>query len=758
MSSVDSGRSQPSKVADLHIFVVPLDLWLDKYRTAFNNVALESVSAGFVRVLPDITLRNLRGCIEDQLGDDIVPEDFVFLRSVGRCMAVVKENQESLLKASDFLPPIAFSPEIFLLPGLHETHMRPASDANSVVIATQGHTTAGMSSTQPLHFPPISQPYGNPLSQPNYGMAPNNYDNINPQNIQQQGTFERQDTEESSGKLNRDTADRKNVHFSEAQQDGGYNSYNGSEGHRSSGENQDLGLSPRDIEYVKSKNQKNKAKTTGSDSSGSSSNIQTRMVKIVQPEVIQALAIPGADYTSPPTPIPSGRVIASPVPGLRREENNATKNRFKHEGDENEKERRGKKKGKKKRQSRSRSPSVERPPKELEQAQTDLGVMPEDDYVIPSIEDVEERSKFAQFPSPAKSTRSDYAHRASLSLGTGPGHDQGLCNWAANLLNELNDSFDDNPNSKRNSGPLADQGLGGMGNYSDKDKNGRDDEGIDNSQERDDGQGNKPDVTADKKDKTLDQDAKNASKNADAKNAKKTKKAATKKPAKKADDFEQPLKIPKVPVPPPLQMPDIGDAPLVKDTSSAKDRKQKVIEELRGELRRAKNERVDLEKQREQKVRRAKTLQTQTMQKRNQSKNIWKKKFFDEKRKTAPLEEQVNRLRYETEVQHQAMLSFLETKKDREGGAKGGSELDKTPSQKSNQLILLARLQNEVEDLRRKVEETKMMLASEMKLRDAAQNELKQLREDLLDKKINLTLTKSQKSLATLGNPENITA
>lgn len=40
--------------------------------------------------------------------------------------------------------------------------------------------------------------------------------------------------------------------------------------------------------------------------------------------------------------------------------------------------------------------------------------------------------------------------------------------------------------------------------------------------------------------------------------------------------------------------------------------------------------------------------------------------------------------------------------------------------------------------------------------RDAAQKELKQIRQDLMEKKINLTLTKSQKSLATLGNPENI--
>lgn len=46
--------------------------------------------------------------------------------------------------------------------------------------------------------------------------------------------------------------------------------------------------------------------------------------------------------------------------------------------------------------------------------------------------------------------------------------------------------------------------------------------------------------------------------------------------------------------------------------------------------------------------------------------------------------------------------------------------------------------------------------SSSLQNRDAAQKELKQIRQDLLEKKINLTLTKSQKSLATLANPENI--
>lgn len=41
------------------------------------------------RVQPYISLSLVRDHIEEQLGSEVVPEDYVFLRSVGRCMAVV---------------------------------------------------------------------------------------------------------------------------------------------------------------------------------------------------------------------------------------------------------------------------------------------------------------------------------------------------------------------------------------------------------------------------------------------------------------------------------------------------------------------------------------------------------------------------------------------------------------------------------------------------------------------------------------------
>lgn len=47
------------------------------------------VQSLFVRALPETTVHTLRDEIETQLGFDIVPRDYFFLKSVGRCLAQV---------------------------------------------------------------------------------------------------------------------------------------------------------------------------------------------------------------------------------------------------------------------------------------------------------------------------------------------------------------------------------------------------------------------------------------------------------------------------------------------------------------------------------------------------------------------------------------------------------------------------------------------------------------------------------------------
>ena len=99
---------------------------------------------------------------------------------------------------------------------------------------------------------------------------------------------------------------------------------------------------------------------------------------------------------------------------------------------------------------------------------------------------------------------------------------------------------------------------------------------------------------------------------------KKVVKKPAKKPVETLDEKYKIPQIPKAPTPPPTKYPERGNKTFGEDTASAKDRKRREIEELKAELRKAKNARVETEKERESKVRRAKMLQNQMLQKRNQ--------------------------------------------------------------------------------------------------------------------------------------------
>ena len=185
------------------------------------------------------------------------------------------------------------------------------------------------------------------------------------------------------------------------------------------------------------KSKKNQMQKKGSSSSSGSNQSETKTVKFIQPEVYQSLPIPsqGGVLISPPTPIPSGRVISSPFPVQQfelgsgfpvkkgaSEKNNNNQSLEVDEKDAMTAERKKKpaetKGGKKKRREKSRSPSLERTqPKEHMIQKENIGNAIYEDHdnsavygevtmsrveSPPSLSEVEERSKFVQFPSPAK--------------------------------------------------------------------------------------------------------------------------------------------------------------------------------------------------------------------------------------------------------------------------------------------------------------------------------------------------------------------
>ncbi|XP_077498816.1 uncharacterized protein LOC144109920 isoform X1 [Amblyomma americanum] len=115
-------RPPSEQLVDLHVYIVPEERWLRKRKLARNHVVDYAISAGFIRVLPTARLVDVRQEIDRQLGHDVVPKEYVFLRSVGRNFTQVKDFQEMDLKAKSFLPPCASEPEIYLKSGQFADH------------------------------------------------------------------------------------------------------------------------------------------------------------------------------------------------------------------------------------------------------------------------------------------------------------------------------------------------------------------------------------------------------------------------------------------------------------------------------------------------------------------------------------------------------------------------------------------------------------------------------------------------------------
>ncbi|XP_035824147.1 zinc finger CCCH domain-containing protein 13 [Aplysia californica] len=177
----------------------------------------------------------------------------------------------------------------------------------------------------------------------------------------------------------------------------------------------------------------------------------------------------------------------------------------------------------------------------------------------------------------------------------------------------------------------------------------------------------------------------------------------------------------------------------VRDTESARQRRRDERNQLLKDLEDAKLSRQDQEKEREELVKKAKSMQHKTTNRRNEARDMWKKKYFEEKKKTAPLEESSSRLRQDLEALHRRLMNTLEGPKE-----KNLKIVDNKPSRKSNYVIQCTRLQHEIEDLQRRVENARMKLTAEMKLRNQAQGELRALRAELTQKKTTLTSSRQQ--------------
>ncbi|XP_054646363.1 spermatogenesis-associated protein 1 isoform X3 [Dunckerocampus dactyliophorus] len=133
------------KLLELHVLYVPDEQWNVKLNKVPADATESFISAGFIRVHPDVTLKALRTELADFLGSERSVDKFSFLKCVGRSLALVKSQQEKDVKVKTFAPPYADQPELYLLPA--------ADDHSSLYSHSIGPDTSGSSPDPPTFYP-----------------------------------------------------------------------------------------------------------------------------------------------------------------------------------------------------------------------------------------------------------------------------------------------------------------------------------------------------------------------------------------------------------------------------------------------------------------------------------------------------------------------------------------------------------------------------------------------------------------------------
>ncbi|XP_070688306.1 spermatogenesis-associated protein 1 [Pempheris klunzingeri] len=163
----EDSRPASCKFVELHVLYVPDDQWDVKLNKVPAEAIESFISAGFIRVYPDITLKTLRSELGALLGIERSIDRFSFLKCVGRSLALVKSKQERDLKVKTFAPPYAPQPELYLLPAVESDSsvcsqsLSPDTSSSSPDHQTYYHPPKTCSlptgTKEPVKFPLIPQ-------------------------------------------------------------------------------------------------------------------------------------------------------------------------------------------------------------------------------------------------------------------------------------------------------------------------------------------------------------------------------------------------------------------------------------------------------------------------------------------------------------------------------------------------------------------------------------------------------------------------
>ncbi|XP_022647746.1 microtubule-associated protein futsch-like isoform X3 [Varroa destructor] len=179
-----------------------------------------------------------------------------------------------------------------------------------------------------------------------------------------------------------------------------------------------------------------------------------------------------------------------------------------------------------------------------------------------------------------------------------------------------------------------------------------------------------------------------------------------------------------------------------KSVAEMEQQRHEEMEKLRAKLDNLRAERRECEAQKEEMVRHVKGLQGKLIQEKETVHDMWKKRYYEEKKITPKLEEESAKLRQELERIHRDLITRVEGR-DANDARSSYTRLEE-PSNKLSYKIMISGLLQEIEDLKRRLESTKLRLSAEAKLRAMAEKDVRTLREDLIQKKIQVTLTRKE--------------
>ncbi|XP_033101281.1 spermatogenesis-associated protein 1-like isoform X9 [Anneissia japonica] len=653
--SAEQTRPPSEQLVDLHVYLVPTSSWNEQYRSVFNQAVNQTISAGFVRAHPEDHLYKLRDDVEEQLGSDIIPEEYVFLRSVGRCLTQVKGKQELILKVKNFLPPYNFSAEIFVLKSKREPVPLPDINRSKEHLLERKYSrTEGTQTTQSTnsgyHSDDWSANHVKPKST-DFSMS------------NQHSVSEPRKALDKSGW--RDTY--------------------------TNGTNEDSGI----------------AEPTPEEDLGFH---QQHHNLLESSEVI--------DQHSD-----NGNMI---VLHHNQEEPHRTEQRRRFHDDDNS------------------SKAIEE--KTVHDFQMNYEKFLEDEENRKELENLQlMREQNAQNVADVRRKKEEMQRamsRRARELASQNSHDT-----KQYQVNEI-EPYEGSSFASKEVSQYED--ITGHDNI--EPEHLMDEQRDLNQESWSDGQ---PSTLTEKE--LLQKLRKNeAEKNRMALEAIQIEDSAKehsflKKGKKKG--------ISSVVEKQHQDTPSSAEASAVSSRpghQTNQPNKNKDCNQLLLDLEEMREQRLAIEQRREDLVRKAKTLQSRTQDRRNKApfgregkdgsltRDYWKKQYFEEKKLTNPLEDHINKLRQQVEQAHRKLITMME----------GRMQAKKIPpSQKNNHKINIAKSQHDLEDLRRRVENAKMRLTSEMKLRNQAEKELRNLKNELTQKKIHVTLTRSQQ-LAILKESE----